>query len=91
VASVATGPTPGTRVGKAYCGEGYYLAAAEAGEPPGHLVGPKRRMAGLAEASRWNGSPYNLWQARVAQKVGVDLASLCWPCFASRTQRLRAA
>lgn len=47
-------------VGEAYRGAGYYLAAAEAGEPPAHPVGPWRERLGLAAGQQMERDPYNL-------------------------------
>jgi hypothetical protein len=71
-------PTRGARWGEAYRGAGYCLAAAEAASRRGTWWGSSGEWLGLRKASRWSGSPYNLWQARAAQKAGVDLASVCW-------------
>jgi conjugative relaxase-like TrwC/TraI family protein len=47
-------------VGEAYRGAGYYLAAAEAGEPPGTWWGPGAERLGFATGQRVERGPYNL-------------------------------
>jgi conjugative relaxase-like TrwC/TraI family protein len=47
-------------VGEAYQGAGYYLAAAEAGEPPGTWWGPGAERLGLAAGQQVEREPYNL-------------------------------
>jgi conjugative relaxase-like TrwC/TraI family protein len=47
-------------VGEAYRGAGYYLAAAEAGEPPGTWWGPGAERLGFADGQRVERQPYNL-------------------------------
>jgi hypothetical protein len=47
-------------VGEAYRGAGYYLAAAEAGEPPGTWWGPGAERLGLAEGQQVEREPYDL-------------------------------
>jgi hypothetical protein len=47
-------------VGEAYRGAGYYLAAAEAGEPPGTWWGPGAERLGLAAGRQVEREPYNL-------------------------------
>jgi AAA domain/TrwC relaxase len=47
-------------VGEAYRGAGYYLAAAEAGEPPGTWWGPGAERLGFAAGERVEREPYNL-------------------------------
>jgi AAA domain/TrwC relaxase len=47
-------------VGEAYRGAGYYLAAAEAGEPPGTWWGPGAERLGFAAGQRVEREPYNL-------------------------------
>jgi TrwC relaxase len=47
-------------VGEAYRGAGYYLAAAEAGEPPGTWWGPGADRLGFAAGQVVEREPYNL-------------------------------
>src|SRR5689334_18674445 len=47
-------------VREAYRGAGYYLAAAEAGEPPGTWWGPGAERLGFAAGQRVEREPYNL-------------------------------
>ncbi len=47
-------------VGEAYRGAGYYLAATEAGEPPGTWWGPGAERLGLAAGQQVGREPYNL-------------------------------
>jgi hypothetical protein len=47
-------------VGGAYRGAGYYLAAAEAGEPPGTWWGPGAARLGFAAGQQVEREPYNL-------------------------------
>jgi conjugative relaxase-like TrwC/TraI family protein len=47
-------------VGEAYRGAGYYLAAAEAGEPPGTWWGPGAERLGFAAGQMVEREPYNL-------------------------------
>jgi hypothetical protein len=47
-------------VGEAYRGAGYYLAAVEAGEPPGTWWGPGAELLGFAEGHKVEREPYNL-------------------------------
>jgi TrwC relaxase len=47
-------------VGEAYRGAGYYLAAAEAGEPPGTWWGPGAERLGFATGEQVEREPYNL-------------------------------
>ena len=47
-------------VGEAYRGAGYYLAAAEAGEPPGAWWGPGTERLGLTQGLQVEREPYNL-------------------------------
>jgi TrwC relaxase len=47
-------------VGEAHKGAGYYLAAAEAGEPPGTWWGPGAERLGLAAGQEVKREPYNL-------------------------------
>src|SRR5437763_2349402 len=47
-------------VGEAYRGAGYYLAAAEAGEPPGTWRGPGAEGLGFAVGQQVEREPYNL-------------------------------
>ena len=47
-------------VGEAYRGAGYYLAAAEAGEPPGTWWGPGAERLGFATGQQVYREPYNL-------------------------------
>src|SRR5215475_3610738 len=47
-------------VGKTYRGAGYYLAAAEAGEPPGTWWGPGAERLGFAAGQLVEREPYNL-------------------------------
>src|SRR5437763_17165177 len=47
-------------VGEAYRDAGYYLAAAEAGEPPGTWWGPGAERLGFADGQRVEREPYNL-------------------------------
>src|SRR5215472_13521066 len=47
-------------VGEAYRGAGYYLAAAEAGEPPGTWWGPGAERLGFAAGHEVQREPYNL-------------------------------
>src|SRR5262249_43742539 len=47
-------------VGEAYQGAGYYLAAAEAGEPPGTWWGPGAERLGFAVGQVVEREPYNL-------------------------------
>jgi conjugative relaxase-like TrwC/TraI family protein len=47
-------------VGEAYRGAGYYLAATEAGEPPGTWWGPGAERLGFAEGQQVEREPYNL-------------------------------
>jgi hypothetical protein len=56
-------------VGEAYRGAGYYLAAAEAGEPPGTWWGPGAERLGLAEGQQVEREPYDLL---FGQRKGPD-------------------
>jgi hypothetical protein len=47
-------------VGEAYRGAGYYLAAAEAGEPPGTWWGPGAERLGFTRGQQVEREPYNL-------------------------------
>jgi hypothetical protein len=47
-------------VGEAYRGAGYYLAAAEAGEPPGTWWGPSAERLGFAAGQRVEWEPCDL-------------------------------
>src|SRR5260370_11069045 len=47
-------------VGEAYRGAGYYLAATEAGEPPGTWWGPGAERLGFAEGQQVEREPYDL-------------------------------
>jgi conjugative relaxase-like TrwC/TraI family protein len=47
-------------VGEAYRGAGYYLAATEAGEPPGTWWGPGAERLGFAAGQQVEREPYNL-------------------------------
>src|SRR5260370_35097585 len=47
-------------VGEAYRGAGYYLAAVEAGEPPGTWWGPGAEQLGFAAGPQGGRGPYNL-------------------------------
>ncbi len=47
-------------VGEAYQGAGYYLAAVEAGEPPGSWWGPGAERLGLVAGQQVEREPYNL-------------------------------
>jgi hypothetical protein len=47
-------------VGEAYRGAGYYLAAAEAGEPPGTWWGPGAERLGFTKGQQVEREPYNL-------------------------------
>ena len=47
-------------VGEAYRGAGYYLAAAEAGEPPGTWWGPGAQLLGFTAGREVEREPYNL-------------------------------
>jgi conjugative relaxase-like TrwC/TraI family protein len=47
-------------VGEGYHGAGYYLAAAEAGEPPGSWWGPGAERLGFATGQQVEREPYNL-------------------------------
>ena len=47
-------------VGEAYRGAGYYLAAAEAGEPPGTWWGPGAERLGFTAGQQVEREPYNL-------------------------------
>jgi TrwC relaxase len=47
-------------VGEAYRGAGYYLAAAEAGEPPGTWWGPGAERLGFTRGQVVEREPYNL-------------------------------
>jgi ATP-dependent exoDNAse (exonuclease V) alpha subunit len=47
-------------VGEAYQGAGYYLAATEAGEPPGTWWGPGAERLGFAPGQQVEREPYNL-------------------------------
>jgi len=56
-------------VGEAYRGAGYYLAAAEAGEPPGTWWGPGVERLGFAAGQQVEREPYNLL---FGQRKGPD-------------------
>ena len=56
-------------VGEAYRGAGYYLAAAEAGEPPGTWWGPGAERLGFAEGQQVEREPYDLL---FGQRKGPD-------------------
>jgi hypothetical protein len=56
-------------VGEAYRGAGYYLAAAEAGEPPGTWWGPGAERLGFAAGQQVEREPYN---ALFGQHKGPD-------------------
>ena len=56
-------------VGEAYRGAGYYLAAAEAGEPPGTWWGPGAERLGFAAGQQVEREPYNLL---FGQRKGPD-------------------
>src|SRR6266487_3991959 len=56
-------------IGEAYRGAGYYLAAAEAGEPPGTWWGPGAERLGLAGGQRVEREPYDLL---FGQRKGPD-------------------
>jgi hypothetical protein len=56
-------------VGEAYRGAGYYLAAAEAGEPPGTWWGPGAEHLGFAPGQVVAREPYNLL---FGQRKGPD-------------------
>jgi conjugative relaxase-like TrwC/TraI family protein len=56
-------------VGEAYRGADYYLAAAEAGEPPGTWWGPGAERLGFAAGQRVEREPYNLL---FGQRKGPD-------------------
>ena len=47
-------------VGEAYRGAGYYLAAAEAGEPPDTRWGPRAERLGFTLGQQVEREPYNL-------------------------------
>src|SRR5215472_16613297 len=56
-------------VGEAYRGAGYYLAAGEAGEPPGTWWGPGAERLGFAAGQLVDREPYNLL---FGQRKGPD-------------------
>jgi AAA domain/TrwC relaxase len=56
-------------VGEAYRDAGYYLAAAEAGEPPGTWWGPGAELLGFAAGQQVDREPYNLL---FGQRKGPD-------------------
>jgi hypothetical protein len=56
-------------VGEAYRDAGYYLAAAEAGEPPGTWWGPGAERLGFAAGQQVEREPYNLL---FGQRKGQD-------------------
>src|SRR5690348_12911142 len=56
-------------VGEAYRGAGYYLAATEAGEPPGTWWGPGAERLGFAEGQQVEREPYDLL---FGQRKGPD-------------------
>jgi hypothetical protein len=56
-------------VGEAYRDAGYYLAAAEAGEPPGTWWGPGAERLGFAAGQQVERKPYNLL---FGQRKGPD-------------------
>ena len=60
-------------VGEAYQGAGYYLAAAEAGEPPGTWWGPGAERLGMVAGQQVEREPYNLL---FGQRKGPDGAKL---------------
>ena len=60
-------------VGEAYRGAGYYLAAAEAGEPPGTWWGPGAERLGFVAGQQVEREPYNLL---FGQRKGPDGAKL---------------
>lgn len=60
-------------VGEAYRGAGYYLAATEAGEPPGTWWGPGAERLGFAAGQQLDREPYNLL---FGQRKGPDAQKL---------------
>jgi TrwC relaxase len=60
-------------VDEVYRGAGYYLAAAEAGEPPGTWWGPGAERLGLAAGQQVEQEPYNLL---FGERKGPDGAKL---------------
>jgi conjugative relaxase-like TrwC/TraI family protein len=60
-------------VGEAYRGAGYYLAATEAGEPPGTWWGPGAERLGFATGQQVEREPYNLL---FAERKGPDGSKL---------------
>ena len=63
-------------VGAACRGAGYYLAAAEAGEPPGTWWGPGAEWLGFAAGQRVEREPYNLLFGERKARTGSNLAGL---------------
>ena len=66
-------------VGEAYRGAGYYLAAAQAGEPPGTWWGPGAERLGFTAGQQVEREPYNLLfgerQGPDGQKLGRSPAN----------------
>jgi TrwC relaxase len=61
-------------VGESYRGAGYYLAAAEAGEPPGTWWGPGAERLRFAEGQQVEREPYNLLFGERKAPDGAKLA-----------------
>jgi hypothetical protein len=79
-------------VGEAYRGAGYYLAAAEAGEPPGTWWGPGAERLGFTAGQQVEREPYDLLFGQRKGPDGQKLGRLrrtpgrrsrstggCWP------------
>jgi hypothetical protein len=66
-------------VGETYRGAGYYLAAAEAGEPPGTWWGPGAERLGFAAGQQVQREPYDLLfgqrKSPDGQKLGRALSN----------------
>ena len=60
-------------VGEVYQGAGYYLPAAEAGEPPGTWWGPGAERLGFTTGQKVEREPYNLL---FGERKGPDGAKL---------------
>ena len=73
--------------------DGYYLNAAQAGEPPGRWWGPGARALGLAPGQAVKRAPYDAVYRQTDPRTGAKLRRPCgrYPTFADHLARLTAA
>jgi conjugative relaxase-like TrwC/TraI family protein len=72
---------------------GYYIDAAQAGEPPGRWWGPGTQALGLTPGQTVHRQPYNAVYQQIDPRTGAKLGRPrgCCPTFADHLARLQAA